>query len=145
MILNAWVHRTFSNVFQSRHILMLSLFQICSHIPQNLKIHWMQAPIKKQLVQNEMKHDQVPLFVGSSFTDIKDKLYKMAICIVCCVQEGMSYDCFVIWESVIFDQFAVLMFAPLWLPFYLKITLLQDFVSLVLLFQTSPFLLHLIQ
>ena len=73
-------------------------------------------PIKKQLVQNEMKHDQALLFVGSSFTDIKDKLYKMAIFIVCCVQEGMSYDCFVIWESVIFDQFAVLMFAPCGFP-----------------------------
>ena len=68
----------------------------------------------------------------------------MAIFIVCCVQEGMSYDCFVIWESVIFDQYAILMFAT-WFPFYLKMTLLQDFVSFVLLFQIFPFLFHLIK
>ena len=63
---------------------------------------------------------------------------------VCCMLEGMPHDCFVIWESVIFDQFAVLMFAT-WFPFYLKMTLLQDFVSFVLLFQIFPFLFHLIQ
>ena len=60
------------------------------------------------------------------------------------VLEGMPHDCFVIWESVIFDQFTVVMFAT-WFPFYLKMTLLQDFVSFVLLFQIFPFLLHLIQ